>query len=187
MDRALLERMVGAVVLVVLLVLLAPALLDGRAARDQGDLYAEAGSAGPERKTAVIVLNAPKTAPAPEVEETVVQAAIATKPAAGKPAAKPAAGSAPKSAPRQGAAPPEGYYVQVNAFADRQNADRYATEVGGAGFAVTVIRGKASSGTIYRVYSGPVDNRDSASDLAGRLADKGYQGIIVQLPGDKRG
>ena len=191
MDRALLERMVGAVVLVVLLVLLAPALLDGRADRDQGDLYAESGSAGPERKTAVIVLNAPKTAPAPEVEETVVQAAIATKPAAGKPATQsasaPPSRSAPKAAPKKGAAPPEGYYVQVNAFADRQNADRYATEVGGAGFDVTVIRGRASSGTIFRVYSGPVDNRDSASDLAGRLADKGYQGIIVQLPGDQRG
>ena len=177
MDRALLERMVGAVVLVLLLVLLAPALLDGRAGIEQADLYASSLETGTERRTEVIVLNAPVTAPRPAVEQKVVKAAVASKPAAGKPA--------PRA--KSGAAPPEGYYVQVNAFADRQNADRYATEIGGEGFDVTVIRGTASSGTIYRVYSGPVENRDSASDLAGQLADKGYQGIVVQLPGDKRG
>lgn len=180
MERALLERMVGAVVLVLLLVVLAPALLDGRADSDQGDYYAESAQPGADRKTEVIVLNAPVNAPPPpEVEESVVEKAIAVKPAAGKPAPRPQA--------QRGATPPEGYYVQVNAFADRKNADRYATEVGGAGFNVTVIRGTASSGTIFRVYSGPVESRDSASDLAGRLADKGYQGIIVQLPGNQRG
>ncbi|MBT8422861.1 MAG: SPOR domain-containing protein, partial [Gammaproteobacteria bacterium] len=121
------------------------------------------------------------------VEQTVVEAAVATKPAAGKSGSRSTAKAPQKPVAKRGAAPPEGYYVQVNAFAEQQNADRYATEIGSAGFDVAVIRGRASSGTIYRVYSGPEESRDSASDLAGRLADKGYQGIIVFLPGDQRG
>ena len=56
MDRALIERMVGAVVLVLLLVVVAPALLDGRRVVDRESL--NSGVDGPTR-TEVIVLNAP--------------------------------------------------------------------------------------------------------------------------------
>jgi DedD protein len=71
MDRALLERMVGAVVLVLLFVVFVPALLDGRQGDQDGD---EGQSDGPATRgatrTEVIVLNAAETA-APSVAETV--------------------------------------------------------------------------------------------------------------------
>lgn len=181
MERALLERMVGAVVLVLLLVVLAPALLDGRDDSANNRMVADAPvDAG--TRTEVIVLNAPVTAPPPESVETVV----AVAPAAGSSRSS-ETGDSEAQTPSPGQAPPEGYAVQVNAFADRRNAERYAAEVKGAGFAVFVIRGESPGGALYRVYSGPVGSRDAAGNLAAKLQGKGYKGIVVQLDGNKRG
>jgi len=174
MDRALLERMVGAVVLVLLLVLLAPALLDGR---DNDAVPMLAGQSDEGTRTEVIVLNAPVTAPPPPPVETVV----AVAPAAGAKAKRAEA----SPGPTPGASPPKGFAVQVNAFADRKNASRYASEVKAAGFNVFVVRGSSSAGDLYRVYSGPAQSRDAAGDLAARLQSKGYKGIVVQLDGNR--
>ncbi len=61
MDRALVERMIGAVVLVLLLVVVAPALLDG--SPEDGPVP-ESEQQGGEERTAVIVLNEPAGKPA---------------------------------------------------------------------------------------------------------------------------
>jgi len=64
MDRALIERMVGAVVLVLLLVVVAPALLDGRRDSD-GD----GRDSDPDEsiRTEVIVLNSRSVQPEKEL------------------------------------------------------------------------------------------------------------------------
>ena len=67
MDRALLERMIGAAVLVLLFVVFVPALLDGR--QKPQDLMPSAGG----KRTEVIVLNAPRNEPAPEADPVPVQ------------------------------------------------------------------------------------------------------------------
>lgn len=183
MERALLERMVGAVVLVLLLVLVAPALLDGR--DDQGaDLFADTAASDRDGETRieVVVLNAPVSPPPlPDPVETVV----AVAPAAGS--AEPAQRDAGAAAPQPGKQPPQGFAVQVNAFSDERNAQRYATEIKNAGFAVFVIRGQSTGGALYRVYSGPEESREAAGALASRLQGKGYKGIVVQLDSKNRG
>lgn len=63
MDRALLERMVGAVALVLLLVIVAPALLDGTSERPASRFASDPDE---DVRTQVIVLNEPRSTEVPD-------------------------------------------------------------------------------------------------------------------------
>jgi cell division septation protein DedD len=108
MDRALIERMVGAAVLVLVLVMLAPALLDGD--RIGGDADNSGEQDGRGLRTEVIILNEPLNAnlvadpepdpvefPAPLEQETV---AAAVKPVPVEKVATPAPTPTPKPEPK---------------------------------------------------------------------------------------
>jgi cell division septation protein DedD len=71
MDRVLLERMVGAVVLVLLFVVFVPSLLDG----PEGDDAESITEAADGNRTEVIVLNAPRSV-SPPPPETVPEAEL---------------------------------------------------------------------------------------------------------------
>jgi DedD protein len=188
MDRALLERMVGAVVLVLLFVVFVPALLDGRQGDQDGD---EGQSDGPATRgatrTEVIVLNAAETA-APSVAETI------------KPQVKAPPKPTPKAAPvvkapkkQQAAqkqqvaqkkqAPREGFAVQLGSFANPDNAARFAARVREADYPVFVIKAAAPSGAVYRVCAGPRPTRDEADKLAARLKADGQNVMVFDLSG----
>lgn len=175
MDRAIVERMVGAVVLVLILVLLAPTLLDGSS--DDAEPAVAAAPAESGRRTEVIVLNAPRDALPPEPVEEVVAAA--------GPAS--ATGPAPELVrPMAGNQTPEGFAVQLGSFSVRGNADRFAQRIRTEGHPVFVVRGRSGAGTIYRVYSGPAESREQAGELAAKLKSGGYSVMVVEL-GDDRG
>ena len=167
MDRTLLERMVGAVVLVLLFVLFAPALLDGSADGDAGLSEVPAEQNG--KRTEVIILNAPVNAQPREQKpsEPVVRQAART------------AEKAPRTA--AASAPPSGFAVQLGSFTERDNAGRYAERVKAEGFDTFVIRAAASSGAVYRVYSGPLESRDAATRLAARLQAAGHNVMVTEL------
>ena len=178
MDRALLERMVGAVVLVLLFVVFVPALLDGRQGDQDGDEGRLDGSAtrGATR-TEVIVLNAAETA-APSVAETI-KPQVKAPPKAPTPKAAPVV----KAAEAKQQAPKEGFAVQLGSFSNRDNAMGFATRIREADYPVFVIKAAASSGAVYRVCVGPRPTRDEADKLAARLKADGQNVMVFDLSG----
>lgn len=184
MDRALTERLIGAAILVTVVVLLAPALLDG-GPQGTAPLGAAPGTdEAPDTK--VVVLKTPQpVAPVPAAPQAVNPIDVA--PAAGKPAVADAA-PAPAdraSAPAPGA-PPEGFAVQLGSFAERPNAERYAARVSAEGFEVFVVRAATKNLQVYRVYAGPEDSRELAGGLAETLQRRGHSVMVVEL-NDQRG
>jgi DedD protein len=180
MDRALIERMVGAVVLVLLLVVLAPALLDGRLNTDSPELNQSMPPETERRqhRTEVIILNAPRD-PVSEPANTVVSVE------------SPINKSAPKPSPKLSPKPileraPTGFAVQLGSFAERGNAERYATQVRAEGFSVFIGRAISGAGPVYRVYSGPQFSRAAAEQLAVKLRAGKHSTMVVDL-GDGSG
>ncbi len=167
MDRTLLERMVGAVVLVLLFVLFAPVLLAGSADGGRSGALPPAQSEG--KRTEVIILNAPVNAP-PRVTEAAAAAAV--KPAAGKPAT---------AAPAAATATPSGFAVQLGSFSARDNADRFAARIRSEGYQAFVVKSAAASGSLYRVYSGPAASRAAAGELAAKLQAAGHNVMVTEL------
>jgi DedD protein len=187
MDRALIERMVGAVVLVLLLVVVAPALLDGRRASDR---EARGSVSDGSTRTEVIVLNAPsggqEVSPPVMGAKPVKPAVQSTRVAASK--SIPAAAKEParvteqkNSAPRESARQPEGYAVQIGSFGNKDNADQFAAGLSGEGYAVFVMQAKAAAGTVYRVNAGPRATRDAAEKLAAVISKSGHSVMVVEL------
>lgn len=188
MDRALIERMVGATVLVLLLVIVAPALLDGSRPQPSADADSDSGQ---QLRTEVIVLNesgerslrrAPVEIDEPESQATAVLPPPATA-AAAQPVAKPVAEKPePPVKPAQtNATTDSGYAVQLGSFRDQSNADQFAARIKRKGFPVFVQSASSSAGSVYRVYAGPRPTRDAAENLTATLAKSGYDGIVIDM------
>ena len=188
MDRALIERMVGAVVLVLLLVVVAPALLDGSRDSDSEDRQSDVDGA---TRTEIIVLNGPPgiqeaqpaTGSDQPVAQTVQPAARAPKPES-KPEPKPAPEpvvrqqpAAQEAARRQ----PEGYAVQIGSFASKDNADQFAAGLSGEGYAVFVMAARTAAGKVYRVNAGPRATRADAEKLAATISKSGRSVMVIEL------
>ena len=193
MDRALIERMVGAVVLVVLIVVVAPALLDGR---DSSDQQQQATGSDGQNRTEVIVLNGPagsapltesSEVPDPKPKEVSKQTEV-SKPRA-KPAQQPAQ-QAPQQTPQPAgsrSADAKGFAVQIGSFSQQENARQFAGQLSGEGFAVFVSPGRTASGSVYRVYAGPRATRNAAEQLAVVLGDAGYKPMVIDLDATRTG
>jgi DedD protein len=181
MDRSLLERMVGAVVLVLLLVLLAPALLDGE--------QSESGTADDERtagrtRTEVIVLNeSSRATTSAEPVTRAPQKAVRT------PVERPVAAPQKSSPPERIAAveTTSEFAVQLGSFSQRANAQQYAAKLEQGGYGVIVAQGATASGSVYRVYAGPAKTRPEAEKLAAKLSGAGYSPFVVELDSKDRG
>lgn len=188
MDRSLLERMIGATLLVILLVVLAPALLDGR--QSPGS---EPGESSPD------VMRAPdQNVPLRVATIRLNESAVATAPAAAPPlpAAPPvsqAASPEPKSgsptssiavpapAPAVKSAVKEQWAVQLGSFSAQKNANEYAGKVKAAGFPASVSSFRSGGKTMYRVQVGPRDTRDAADKLVVDLKKAGYKGLVMPV------
>jgi len=198
MDRALIERMLGAIVLVLLLVVVAPALLDGsRSERSSDEQYA-----AEELRTEIIVLNdsqpkadaytqpEPESAPseplversAPEPDSVPPKSAPPPAPVKQPATVKKAASSQPKNISASATTNGVGdFAVQLGSFRERANASDYANGIKRKGFAVFVRSGQSSSGAVHRVYAGPRPSRAAAEKLVTTLAAAGYDGMVVDL------
>jgi DedD protein len=197
------ERLTGAAILVVLIVLLVPELLRGPvhpvahrvAASDEApplrsytiklgdDAHAHGAAtpaaSGPQQPAPIP--SAPETTQAQAEPAAAPVAAPAPVPAAIKPAAAPApvehAASAPP-APAEAAAGSGAYMVQLGSFASRDNADRLAKQVRSQGFTVSVGRGTTGR-HLYKVLVGPAHDRAAATQLEAKLHAAGHTGSVV--------
>ena len=196
-DRALKERIIGAIVLVLFAVLVVPVFLDGPP--DEQPIVSEAvtlpGQNDQERKQQTIVLQrdrsepvpvarapspSPSTAPveaSPVVKQPEQQAA--KKETAAAPASPPPAASDDES----GEASATGMWaVQLGSFSNKENAERLAADLRDQGFAAFLSQLQTNAGQLHRVRIGPQKDKVSAEAIAAQLAKSGHEGRVVTHP-----
>jgi DedD protein len=194
MDRRVKERLVGASILVVLIVMIVPELLSGPA---PGPVAPRLPISTPEPVRNVTVDLATSKAQSPEslAEPAAASSAVAAH-AALLPAATPsrAKSSAPiESAPLETAAPPptsattavkpatvgNGWAVQLGSFASLANANKLARQLKVQGFSVYVLPGGSGPTLRYRVRIGPMADRGAATQAVAKLKSLGHVGSLV--------
>ena len=194
MERALKERIIGAIVLVRFVVLVVPIFLDGPPG--DGEMISEAvllpGQEGHDTKT--VVLERGRSEPIPLANDT--QQAADTKevtlaePAAEKPTPKPAprpVEDEPTEKPAVAAAQPAAsttgmWAVQLGSFSNKQNAEKLAADLRKQGYAAFLSQLKTSSGQLHRVRIGPQKDRESAEAMAAKLLKVGHKGQVLPHP-----
>ena len=171
MDRALKERLIGATVLVVVMVLVVPVFLDGSPA---------------DRSAAPAMIEQPIDLPGQQSDKdvrTVVLDRHRSEPLPARRRAAPAAeiAAAPtKADPKRSAT---GLWaVQLGSFSSQANADQLAAELRQQGFAAFLSRLETPDGELHRVRVGPQRDRDSAQAMVAKLERAGQKGQVVPHP-----
>jgi DedD protein len=197
------ERLTGAVILVVLIVLVVPELLRGprRAAEPVADpvegpptrhYTIELGDRATTRPArpqtpAASRPRPPQAAPAPEEaaqQEPQQPAPAETNPPPAQPPAREASvrPAVPEPAAEGEALPAKGWSIQVGSFASRENADRFAGELRRQGFKSFLTEGTGGGRRLYHVRVGPEADRRAAQAVAARLKSSGRTGFLVPYP-----
>ena len=202
MERALKERIIGAAVLVIFVVLVVPIFLDGPP--DDGEIVSQSVllPGQEEQKTQTVVLDRDRTEPVPAAsqpspaptgqnrEEPVREQPAAERPApvaaqreeAPTPVQEPAGEPVP-AAPEPAAASTTGMWaVQLGSFSNKENAERLASDLRRQGYAAFLSEVSTSNGQMHRVRIGPQKDRPSAEQMAARLARVGHDGKVVPHP-----
>lgn len=206
-DRALKERIIGAVVLVVFVVLVVPVFLDGGA--NEPDRIRETvtlpGQNEQDRKQQTIVLKRDRSEPVPVTQRspaavpeprdepaveapakksttpapTIEDAApqVSSPPAVAQPAVEPT-----PAIPDEPSSSTGMWAVQLGSFSNQENAERLAAELRAAGFAAFLSRLSTDSGSLHRVRIGPQKDRESAEKIASQIGADGYSGQVVPHP-----
>ena len=197
MERALKERIIGAIVLVVFVVLVVPIFLDGPP--QEGEIVSERvllpGQEGQNIKT--VVLDRERTEPLPvanKTEDVAVEKEVEPEPEPQKPEPKTVeqkqpARVEPKPAPEpqkpevQAAASSSGMWaVQLGSFSNKENAEKLAADLRKQGYAAFLSQLKTSSGQLHRVRIGPQKDRESAEAMAAKLLKVGHKGQVLPHP-----
>lgn len=203
MDKAQKERLLGATILVVIVVLVVPALLTGpRDGRDEepspatglrtveieiGEAASEAeaqptdpaveSEIAPATETAPLGTEpSPATAPPPRQDTVAERTPQATSP----PAAQ------REQEPGRAVSPPvpegSGFAVQVAALSKPEAARELADALKAQGYRAFVMEYRADGKLFYRVRVGPEPSREKADVLARRLAGEGHKAVVVRHP-----
>lgn len=183
MDRALQERITGAIVLVVFIVLVVPVFLDGPA--EDIEVVSESvslpGQNGQESKRQTVVLQRDRTEPVPVTTPAETPEPRSPEPAAAREEPQtdnpPATATAPPPVP---AAEPESE--------DAAQEDAQATPAPTQSAAANEEPASApppatvqSSTGMWAVQLGSFSNKDNAERLASELRGKGYAAFLSQL------
>ena len=181
MEIGLKERLIGAVVLVILGVIIIPFFLKGslpdNGAAQQVSLPPAASSAAPQQYTMSL---APGSGTAALAPAAATQAP--SQPAAAAPQSKPVVHSIAR-APAPAAAPaPEGKWViQAGSYGSEANAAKVAHTLVQHGYHASVSRCSKGGQTYDRVRVGPYAER-SAADKAAPAVARAYGGKAEVVP-----
>lgn len=208
MERALKERIIGAAVLVLFVVLVVPIFLDGPP--DDTEMVSERVllPGQEEQKTQTVVLDRDRTEPVPGTPvEATPQPRPDTPPAdeepapevmqpkAEEPAAEPVAKDEPVEeepveeepvAEPVRQPPPASttgmWAVQLGSFSNKDNAEKLAADLRKQGYAAFLSQLQTDAGQLHRVRIGPQKDRESAEAMASRLLNVGHKGQVVPHP-----
>ncbi len=194
MERALKERIIGAVVLVVFAVLVVPIFLDGPPGDEEIVTERVMLPGQDNQKTQTVILDRdrdepvpsasaqPQTQPEPaipEPERDEPEPAVVQQREPEKAPETPA----PKPAVTQPAASTTGMWaVQLGSFSNKDNAEKLAADLRKQGYAAFLSQLSTDAGQLHRVRIGPQKDRASAEAMAGRLAKVGHKGQVVPHP-----
>jgi DedD protein len=204
MERALKERIIGAVILVIFVVLVVPVFLDGPP--EEGEIVSERvllpGQEGQDTKT--VVLDRERSEPIPvassataernpvddapagaRVEEPVAKPLVTPQqsPQQTPQQEEPDTAPAPQPEVAQAASSTTGMWaVQLGSFSNKQNAEKLAADLRKQGYAAFLSQITTNAGALHRVRIGPQNDRDSAESMAARLLRVGHKGQVVPHP-----
>jgi DedD protein len=199
MDRRVKERLVGASILAVFIVLVVPELLSGPVPVP-ATFRLPVNAPEPVRNVTVDLATSKAPEPPPSLDAPAASSAAASSTAASSAAAAPsAAPPAPSppavtpSAPVEIAQPPptsaattatpaiagHTWAVQLGSFVSRENADKLARQLRAQGFAVYVLPGGSGSSLRYRVRIGPMPDRAVAAQTVAKLKSLGQVASLV--------
>ncbi len=185
-DRAVKERVIGAIVLVVFVVLVVPVFLDGQTdtsavisetvtlpgqSESDGQLQTivlDRDRSQPVPPSGTQVFSPPPARPDPEMTTANDQTSEATTAAAVK--------ELPSTLVVSGQSDTGKWAVQIGSFSNHEKAERLAADLGEQGFKAFLSPHQTGSGEQQRVRIGPQKNRASAEDIAHPLARAGHQG-----------
>lgn len=185
MDRALKERIIGAAVLVLVVVLVVPVFLDGPP--EEGAIVSERvplpGQADQETRTVVLERdrnspvptgeNSERTATTPRPQPAPAQAASRPEPAEAKPAPEQVAEEDPEL---MAAASATGMWdVQYGAYGDQEKAEQIASDLRKQGYSAFQSPVTTASGRLFRVRIGPHKDRNTAESVAAKLRAEGHE------------
>ncbi|MEP6546007.1 MAG: SPOR domain-containing protein [Gammaproteobacteria bacterium] len=210
MDRRVKERLVGASILVVLIVLIVPELLSGPASPPTA-VRLPVNTPEPVRNVTVDLATnkaptqqptlEPAAAPGGQASSTQRPGEHAQAPLAEPPAVLPAASlpaaampHSASSAPLETELPPptsvpggsksggggRAWAVQLGSFANRANADKLGRQLKSQGFMVYVSSSGSGPAARYRVRVGPMADRGAAAQTVAKLKALGQAASIVQ-------
>ena len=201
MERALKERIIGAAVLVLFVVLVVPVFLDGPPS--DTELVSEPLLLpGQDRqKTQTVVLDRDRTDPVPSTtneaagpEKTPVKQSppaqvksapvVKDEPPADDEKSPDASASTAVSTPvlASRSSTTGMWAVQLGSFSNKDNADKLAADLRKQGYAAFLSQLKTDSGQLHRVRIGPQKDRESAEAMAERLVKVGHKGQVVPHP-----
>lgn len=191
MDRALKERIIGAAVLVLVVVLVVPVFLDGPPQSDEMVSRPVPLPGQAEQQSQTVVLDRDRDEPVPATA-AVVPAEVEPQ-AQPEPQVQAAPAEAVVEEPRQNpvaaapAAVPEVsatgmWAVQLGSFGNQENAERLAAELRKQGFAAFLSKLTTSNGELHRVRVGPQKDRESADEMAARLRNAGHDVKVLPHP-----
>ena len=190
MERALKERIIGAVVLVVFVVLVVPIFLDGPP--ENGEVVTERvllpGQDG--QKTQTVVLDRDRTDPVPAASSPQQETESVQEEPAQEVEEQPAtagarlAGDEPAPPDDEPDVPPATsttgmWAVQLGSFGSKENADKLAARLRKEGYLAFISPVDTSAGRRYRVRIGPQENREGAEEMAARLKKAGEENAQV--------
>jgi len=202
MERALKERIIGAIVLVVFVVLVVPIFLDGPPT--EGEIVSERVllPGQEEQNTKTVVLDRERSEPIPasnagpsantEKPVTLPKAEVSKpepQPVAETPVEKPKprveeerAPPPQQEAPKPAASATGMWAVQLGSFSSKDNAEKLAADLRKQGYAAFLSQLQTNSGPLHRVRIGPQKDRASAEAMAARLLKVNHKGQVVPHP-----
>ncbi len=198
MERALKERIIGAIVLVILVVLVVPIFLDGPP--EDGEIVSQRvllpGQEDQDTKT--VVLNRERSKPIPTTnaaaKESETRPQSVAEPEAGQPTPLPVPDNTSareeqkdlppiqEEAPKPVASTTGMWAVQLGSFSNKENAEKLAAGLRKQGYAAFLSQLQTSSGQLHRVRIGPQKDRESAEAMAARLLKVNRKGQVVPHP-----
>lgn len=199
-ERAMKERIIGAVVLVVFAVLVVPVFLDGPP--EEEEIVSQAvtlpGQDAEERRRQTIVLERDREQPVPasqlpaptqaapvvrEESSPTVREPEKTVEKSEPPPAEPTPAAAQPAVAEPAQASATGMFaVQLGSFSSQENAERLAADLRNQGYAAFLSQVESGDRQLHRVRVGPQKDRESAEAVAAQLAKSGHTGQVVTHP-----
>jgi len=200
MERTLKERIIGAAILVLIVVLVVPIFLDGPPKETEIVSERVLLPGQDAQTTQTVVLDRNRTEPVPTANATSAAPRAATptpdQPEAEKtqevipvvekkpePTPKAAERKPPIEAKAPTAASTTGMWaVQLGSFSSKENAEKLAADLRKQGYAAFLSQLTTDTGQLHRVRIGPQKDRESAEAMASRLSKVGHKGQVVPHP-----